>query len=171
MGSLLALPSGTQSPEITNGDCGTAGVEQLALEVIVLHIESINRAVTEIPNKKIASELSKARRCDPEPPRRIERSTRCHPVEQMTFQVELVHKAVASTGNIVLLVRVLQCECNEQMAIKDLDIKGRIALWQMPSVKLFTCLKFWSKTSTVPLWKFAAKRKVPSSLLPIARPL
>src|SRR6266566_5911898 len=64
--------TGNEGPEITNGDWGAVGVEQLALKVIVLHIERINRAVTEIPDKKIAGELSKARGRDREPPRRIE---------------------------------------------------------------------------------------------------
>src|SRR5207245_5801198 len=124
--------TGNEGPEITNGDWGAVGVEQLALKVIVLHIERINRAVTEIPDKKIAGEISKARGRDRKPPRRIERPTRCHPVEQVPFQVELVHKAVTCTGNVVLLVRILQRVCNKQVAIKDLDVEGRIALWQMP---------------------------------------
>lgn len=63
--------AGNESPEITNGDWGTGGAEQLALKVIVLQIESINRAVTEISDKKIAGELSKARRRNRKPPREL----------------------------------------------------------------------------------------------------
>jgi len=43
--------AGNEGPEITNGDWGAVGIEQLALKVIVLQIEGINRAVTEIPDK------------------------------------------------------------------------------------------------------------------------
>src|SRR5689334_15840909 len=70
--------AGNESPEITNADWGALGVEQLALKVIVLHIEDIDRTVTEIPDKEIAGKVAKARGCDCKPPRRIERSVRCH---------------------------------------------------------------------------------------------
>src|ERR1700738_51425 len=50
----------------------------------------------------------------------------------MPFQVELIHEAVAGTGDVIVLCIVLQCESNEQVVIEDLHVEGRIACRHMP---------------------------------------
>src|SRR6516162_1179115 len=111
--------AGNKRPEIPYRDRSTVGVFQLAEEMIVLRIEDIDGPIAEISDKEIVGELSKARGRDRKSPGRIERAAGCHPVQQMSVQVELVHETITGSGDVIVFCVVLQCEGDEQVAIKN----------------------------------------------------
>src|SRR5215475_11290457 len=133
--------AGNERPEIPYLDRGTAGVFQLAEEMIGLRIEDIDRPIAEISDKEIVGELAKAGGRDRKSPGRIERSARCDPVQQVPVQVELIHETIASTGDVIVFGVILQCERDEQVAVKNLNVERRKAGRQVMIGKAFHLLE------------------------------
>ena len=67
--SSLAAIAGSNGPQIPDRDRLSVRAVELALEVIVLEVESINRAVTEISDQQITGQLAKTIGRDRQPPR------------------------------------------------------------------------------------------------------
>src|SRR3954466_11939539 len=62
-------------------------------------------------------------------------------MKEMPREVKLIHKSVARTRDIVLLVRVLKSEGHKEMAAKHLDIERRIPVRQTPIGKAFDLME------------------------------
>src|SRR5205823_9871033 len=60
-------------------------------------------------------------------PRRIERSAARETPQQMAISVEHVDKAVAGTGHVIMLVGILLCIADEEIAVDVLDAERGVA--------------------------------------------
>src|SRR5262249_30871237 len=84
----------------------------------------VDVAVAEVANEYVPAELAEAgwrhRRAD----RRVEQSARGEAADEVAVGIELVDKAVAHAGAVVLPVGGLLGVSDEQRAIKVLDSKG-----------------------------------------------
>src|ERR1700726_2774829 len=84
-------------------------------------VEYIDPAVAEIAHQDIPAEAAKGRRGLRNAPRRVQRAMRGKAPDQMAVGIEDIDKAVALTGDIDILCRVLLGVGHKQIAIDILD--------------------------------------------------
>lgn len=111
--AALTVISGNERPKVADRDRLAVGPAQLALKFVSSPIKDIDRPVAEIPDQKIARELSKAPWRDCESLGRVERPAGCHSIQEAPVEIEFVYEAVPRTGDIIFLGTVLQREGNE----------------------------------------------------------
>src|SRR5271166_4926591 len=96
--SRAAIARG-ECPKIADNDRLSVRPQKLPCEMVVLEVERINRAVSEIPNQQVPSEPAEAVRCDCQPPWRIQRSIRRYSLHHSPGQVEFIDEAVTCSRN------------------------------------------------------------------------
>ena len=101
--AAIAAIAVDQRPEAIEYDRVSCGIGELAEEEVGHRVVGIDRAVAEIPDKKVTGETAEPRRRDIESPRRIEETGRRDPCNEISVEIEDADKAVAWAGDIVFL--------------------------------------------------------------------
>jgi hypothetical protein len=92
---------------------------------------SIDRAVAEIADQDIRIEAAEGKRSPRNAPGRVQRAMRGKTQEQMAVGVKGIDKAVALTGDIGILYRVLLGVGHKQLAIDILDAEWGKVAWDL----------------------------------------
>ena len=87
----------------------------------------VDLAVAEVADEQIAAEAAEVGRRLCEPPGRVQLAVLGHTRDEVPGRVELVHEAASLAGDLVLGVRILLGERDEDVPADRLDPERRIA--------------------------------------------
>src|SRR6266436_4125321 len=121
-----------QGPQSVDHQWLAMGAFQFIDETAVL-VEYVDLAVTEVADEDVAAESAEGIRRTRDTPRRIERPATDQPPQQMAVGIEHIDKAVTLACHVVVLVSVLLCISDEEIAIDVRDAEGRVA-WRDPRI-------------------------------------
>jgi hypothetical protein len=112
--------SSDKSPEIPDYDRVAVAVGQATDEEVSVRVEGIDLAVAKISDQQVVGESAKPGGRYVEPPRRVEDPAGSDALNEGPVGVELIDKAVARPGNVIVLSGVLRRIADEQVALPSL---------------------------------------------------
>ena len=118
VGARFGAAAQSQGPQLIDRQRLSVDAAQLAAKIPGRAV-GIDPAVAKIADQDIRAEAAEGKRGPRNAPGRVQRAARGKAPEQMAVGVEDIDKAVALTGDIVMLCRVLLG--NKQLAIDILD--------------------------------------------------
>ena len=105
--SAIAAIAELQRPKPRDRDRIAITVTQRAKQFTREWIESMDRAVSKIPDEQSIAEVAEEIRRQFDSPRRVERAIGYQPLEQVSVEIEHIDEAVARASDVVMLVVVL----------------------------------------------------------------
>ena len=109
--------SSDKSPEIPDYDRVAVAVGQGTDEEVSVRVEGVDLAVAEISDQQVVGESAKPGGRYVESPRRVEDPAGSDALNEGPVGVELIDKAVARPGNVIVLSGVLRRIADEQVAV------------------------------------------------------
>src|SRR6266404_5714869 len=121
-----AIPECDRPESIDGNDLAIISVK-LAEETAGGSIEGVDRAISEVADQYRISEGSEFSGRNRDSPRRIQRSARGDPPDEIAVGIEYVYESITGTGHIVMLRGVLQSKGDVEFPAQVGDIEGRVA--------------------------------------------